>query len=120
MEFPQYPEERMRHILGVLTEQIIGCVQDKLSVTNVMTEPFIKVRMLVRYLYSGRTQLHTGVLMQIKHDLRAAIALLETWESAITTLTGRLWPHNAAHQWTGPIFKHDQLTSVMARLQEVP
>ncbi|KAJ3141233.1 Cytoplasmic dynein 2 heavy chain 1 [Geranomyces variabilis] len=96
-EFSEYPEERMCHVLEVITEQLISCVQEKFSGQNIMIES----------------------LSKIKDDLKEGLAVLQLWESAATTLTGRLWPHYAAHQWTGPIFVHDQLRLFVGRLLEV-
>ncbi|KAJ3146349.1 Cytoplasmic dynein 2 heavy chain 1 [Geranomyces michiganensis] len=96
-EFSEYPEERMSHLLEVITEQLISCVQEKFSGQNIMIAP----------------------LSKIKDDLKEGLAVLQLWESAAATLTGRLWPHYAAHQWTGPTFAHDQLPLFTARLLEV-
>ncbi|KAJ3022561.1 Cytoplasmic dynein 2 heavy chain 1 [Thoreauomyces humboldtii] len=96
-DFPEYPEARMIHLLATLTEQLIGCVQEKLSSYNVMTETFAK----------------------IKEPVKEGIALLVLWQSAIQTLTGRLWPNFKPHQWSGPAVEHEQLPFFIARLREI-
>ncbi|TPX70937.1 hypothetical protein SpCBS45565_g01524 [Spizellomyces sp. 'palustris'] len=96
-DFPDYPEGRMGHLLDVLTEELIGCIQDKLSEYNVMLEGF----------------------SLIKEHLHAAISVCDAWESAALTLTERLWPYYASHQWTGPPFTNSQLSAFTARLREI-
>ncbi|TPX62627.1 hypothetical protein PhCBS80983_g00247 [Powellomyces hirtus] len=96
-EFPEYTETRMNNLVTVITDQLIGGVQEKFSAVNVMTEPFTK----------------------IKDNLKEGLAVLQLWESAACTLTGRLWPHYAAHSWEGPPFSHGPLTLFIARLVEV-
>ncbi|KAJ3189734.1 Cytoplasmic dynein 2 heavy chain 1 [Gaertneriomyces sp. JEL0708] len=92
-----YPEGRMRHLLNLLTDQLVGYVQEQLLPFNVMIEP----------------------LDRIEPCIRAGISVCTDWASTTTSLTARIWPYYTLHPWNTPSFKHDDCHRLKERLCEI-
>ncbi|KAI9209802.1 uncharacterized protein BJ171DRAFT_594818 [Polychytrium aggregatum] len=96
-QVPGYPQERMLHLLGVVTNQIVANLQEKLASTGLMK----------------------GDLLKVKESLHAAIQVCERLQAMDTTLTGRLWPNVAARPWTKGVYRNQQLDDFVSRLNEI-
>ncbi|OWZ22446.1 Dynein heavy chain [Phytophthora megakarya] len=102
-----YPQRRMDHLLGLVTNAINAFVlakaktlsgSEKESEGNVWQAPFHAVH----------------------HLLQQGVALSEKWRSSIESLTGTLWPAHSEHAWEGSMSGQVQRVQlVSARLEQV-
>ncbi|KAL2914266.1 hypothetical protein HK105_206212 [Polyrhizophydium stewartii] len=96
-EHAVYPKARMEHLLDVITEHIIGQIQDKLRVQQVLTD----------------------LSPQIKDELVAASDALDRWIDILHTLTSTFWPLYSPNRWEGEPFSSPVLTSLRERLKKI-
>ena len=94
---PAFPEERMRHLLEVISGSFGRFVQRKLNKVDVWSGPFGQIR----------TSLQDGLMV------------CEKWSSAAEMLTTQFWKHYSAHPWKGSSFASPTLTQLIQRLEEV-
>ncbi|KAJ1562887.1 Cytoplasmic dynein 2 heavy chain 1 [Nowakowskiella sp. JEL0078] len=87
----------MTHLLSLITEKIIGFIQDFFHPGHVFLQSFSKIKDL----------------------LRSAVQLCETWEAALSILTSKFWTSYSQHPWLGSRFNHSFLQDFSARLKEV-
>ncbi|KAH9247140.1 hypothetical protein BASA81_015283 [Batrachochytrium salamandrivorans] len=92
-----YPRSRMSHLLELISEQIIGAIQDKIGVRNIMSEP----------------------LSQIRDDLILAVDALDCWNDTLKTLTGRLWPAFTPNKWDGEPFTSQSSLELCNRINKI-
>ena len=94
---PAFPEERMRHLLEVISSSLGRFVQRKLSNLDVWSGQFAQVR----------TSLQDGRMV------------CEKWSSAAEMLTTQFWRHYSTHPWKGGSFASPILSQLVQRLEEV-
>ncbi|POM63753.1 Dynein heavy chain, partial [Phytophthora palmivora] len=102
-----YPQRRMDHLLGLVTNAINTFVLakattlsggEKESESNVWQAPFHAVH----------------------HVLQQGVILCEKWRNSIESLTGTLWPAHSEHAWEGPMSTQVQRVQLLsARLEQV-
>ncbi|KAI9102585.1 dynein heavy chain and region D6 of dynein motor-domain-containing protein [Phlyctochytrium arcticum] len=97
VEFEEYSQDRMRHLLNIISEAIINSIHDKLGSSSFMVESFSLV----------------------KEDLQASTTYCMAWSTIASTLTEKLWPYYSSHQWQGPGFTSEQLSLFLNRLTEI-
>ena len=94
---PAYPEERMRHLLEIISDSFGRFVQHKLSTVDIWSGPFTQVR----------------------GSLQDGISLCEKWASSAEMLTAQFWKQYPLHQWKGSVFVSQTLTQLIQRFDEV-
>jgi dynein heavy chain 2 len=96
-EYDAYPQERMAHILGLVSEDIVGCVQQQLSHLNLMGDPLLKVL----------------------EPLRGSIQVCDNLLSTFDTLTAKIWPNSMTNKWKGEPFTDRNLTQLAVRMTSI-
>ena len=94
---PPYPEERMRHLLEIISDSFGRFVQHKLSSLDIWSGSFNHVR----------------------NSLQDGITLCEKWASAAEMLTSQFWKQYPLHQWKGSVFVSRTLSQLIQRFEEV-
>lgn len=94
---PPYPEERMTHLLEVISGALVRCVQRRLSSLDLWHGPFTLV-------HRG---LHEGQLV------------CEKCAQVGEVLSGQFWKQFAPHPWKGDRFVSKSLSQFTARLNQV-
>ena len=94
---PAYPEERMLHLLEMVSGNLARFAQRHLKDLD---------------FWSGQFKLvHTG--------LHECLMLCDKWAGAAEDLTTRFWKQFTAHPWKGGAFVSETLTQVTRRIEEV-
>ncbi|KAI8925894.1 dynein heavy chain and region D6 of dynein motor-domain-containing protein [Entophlyctis helioformis] len=96
-EHAVYQKPRMVHLLDIISEQLLGIIQEKLGAQNVMVEP----------------------LGQIKDDLATAVDILDRWTDILRTLTATYWPLYAPNRWEGEPFTSPVIAMLGDRLRKI-
>ena len=94
---PPYPEDRMRHLLEIISTSFGRYVQRKLSDLDVWK----------------------GQFTQVRSCLQDGLNICEKWSSASDMLTSQFWKHYALHPWKGGVFVSATLLQLTMRLEEV-
>ena len=94
---PPYPEERMRHLLEIISSSFGRYVQRKLADLDVWRSQFTQVRCC----------------------LQDGLNICEKWSSAADLLTSQFWKQYALHPWKGGTFVSAILLQLTLRLEEV-
>ena len=94
---PPYPEERMHHLLDILSGSFARFVQRKLS----------------------NLDMWAGQYNHVRGCLQEGLGVCEKWSSVAETLTGQFWRQYALHQWKGKAFVSSSLSQLIQRLEEV-
>lgn len=94
---PPYPEDRMRHLLEIISSSFGRYVQRKLAELDIWRGQFTQVR----------TRLQDG------------LNICEKWSSATDLLTSQFWKQYALHPWKGGVFVSSTLLQLTLRLEEV-
>lgn len=94
---PPYPEERMRHLLEVISGAFGRFSQRKLGELDIWSGQFTYIR----------TSLQDGLIM------------CEKWSAVAETLTTQFWKQYLPHPWEGRPFVSPTLTQLIQRLEEV-
>lgn len=94
---PPYPEERMAHLLSVLSDSFGRFVQRKLSACDFWA----------------------GSFAQVRGALQDGIMVCDKWSSAAEMLTTQFWKQYSLHQWKGGAFASPPLSQLTQRLEEV-
>ena len=93
----QYPQERMKHLFGVIASSIGQFVQKKIGKINVWNGPFTQVR---------------GALLQ-------AVRLCEKWNRTTKDLTGKYWAGSDEHPWKDDVYEDEYLKNFSKRVEQV-
>ncbi len=94
---PPYPEDRMKHLLEIISDSFGRFVQHKLMSLDIWSGPFNLVR----------------------NSLQDGLALSEKWLSVGELLTSQFWKQYPLHQWKGSVFASQTLSQLIERLEEV-
>lgn len=94
---PPYPENRMRHLLEIISSSFGRYVQRKLSNLDVWK----------------------GQFPQVRSCLQEGLSICEKWSSATDMLTSQFWKNYALHPWKGGVFVSATLLQLTLRLEEV-
>ena len=94
---PPYPEDRMQHLLEVISSSFGRYVQRKLADLDVWQ----------------------GQFSQVRSSLQDGLNICEKWSSAADLLTAQFWKHYALHPWKGGTFLSTTLLQLISRLEEV-
>ena len=94
---PPYPEERMAHLLSVVSDSFGRFVQQKLSACDFWA----------------------GSFTQVRAALQDGIMVCDKWSSAAEMLTAQFWKQYSLHQWRGGAFASPPLSQLIQRLEEV-
>ena len=94
---PAYPEKRMAHLLGVLSDSFGRFVQRKL----------------------GGCDFWSGNFSQVRSTLQDGLMVCDKWSSAVETLTTQFWKQYSLHKWMGGVFVSAPLSQLTQRLEEV-
>ena len=94
---PPYPEERMRHLLEVISGAFSRFVQRKL----------------------GELDIWSGQFTHIHASLQDGLTVCEKWSAVAEMLTTQFWKQYALHPWKGGAFVSPTLTQFIQRLEEV-
>ncbi|RDD40688.1 Cytoplasmic dynein 2 heavy chain 1 [Trichoplax sp. H2] len=98
LEFkPPYSEDRMRHLLGVISGFIERYIQRKLNVLNLWTGPY----------------------HQVRDSIKAGLSICERWTVATETLTAQFWKRYGPNPWSGEKFNPEDLSRFSGRLEEI-
>jgi dynein heavy chain 2 len=81
-EFEPYPQERMVHVLNLITDDFTGYIQFNLFKVNLFTDEWSSI---------------AALLLSMKQ-------LCESWILTLDTLTGKIWPNSIGHSWKGEPF----------------
>lgn len=93
-DFQEYPQERMFHLLGIITEDIKGSVQHHLAPLDLLKNAFSEVFELLR---GGRD-------------------VCEHLISTCDTLTSKIWPNTPNNKWKGGSFTSMSLNNLRDRI----
>ena len=94
---PPYPEDRMKHLLEVISGSLGRCVQRKLADVDIWG----------------------GAFGHVRSSLQDGLGVCEKWGSAAEALTTQYWKQYVLHQWKGGPFVSPSLTPLVHRLEEV-
>lgn len=94
---PAYPEERMEHLLEIISDAFGRYVQHKLSDVDLWTGPF----------------------SHVCGNLQDGLSVCEKWSSSTELLTAQFWKQYLLHQWNGSVFVSGTLSQLTQRLEEV-
>ena len=94
---PPYPEDRMRHLLEIISSSFGRYVQRKLADLDVWY----------------------GQFTQVRSCLQDGLNICEKWSSAADLLTSQFWKQYALHPWKGGPFASGTLLQLTLRLEEV-
>lgn len=94
---PPYPEERMKHLLEVISGSLGRCVQRKLANMDIWG----------------------GAFGHVRNSLQDGLGMCDKWNSAAEALTTQYWKQYVLHQWKGDPFVSPSLTPLVHRLDEV-
>ncbi|CAI8019648.1 Cytoplasmic dynein 2 heavy chain 1, partial [Geodia barretti] len=94
---PPYPENRMKHLLEVISDSFARFVQRKLHGCDLWMGQFSQVR----------TRVQDGLMV------------CDKWSSAAEALTVQYWKQYALHRWRGGAFVSGSLSQLTLRLEEV-
>lgn len=94
---PPYPENRMHHLLEIISSSFGRYVQRKLTDLDIWRGQFSQVRLC----------------------LQEGLNICEKWSSATDMLTSQFWKQYALHQWKGGVFVSATLLQLTLRLEEV-
>lgn len=94
---PAYPEERMRHLLEIISDSFGRYVQHKLSSLDIWGGPYNQVRI----------------------SLQDGLTLCEKWMSVTELLTAQFWKQYPLHQWKGSAFISSTLSQLIQRFDDV-
>ena len=94
---PPYPENRMKHLLEVISDSFARFVQRKLHGCDFWMGQFSQVR----------TRVQDGLMV------------CDKWSSAAEALTVQYWKQYALHRWRGGAFVSGSLSQLTLRLEEV-
>lgn len=98
LEFkPPYSENRMRHLLSVISGFLERFIQRKLNMLN----------------------LWTGSYHQVRDSIKAGLSVCERWTVATETLTAQFWKRYSPNPWAGEKFIPEDLSRFSSRLEEV-
>jgi dynein heavy chain 2 len=93
-EHEEYPQDRMIHILDIITSDISSCIQHQLSAFNLMQDRYGKVI----------------------EPLRGSRQVCDNLMTTCDTLTSKIWPHTMTNKWNGPPFTSRLLGTLTERL----
>jgi dynein heavy chain 2 len=93
-EHEEYPQDRMTHLLDIITSDIASCIQHQLSAFNLMHETYGKVA----------------------EPLRGSRQVCDNLITTCDTLTSKIWPHTMTNKWVGPPFTSRLLETLAERL----
>lgn len=94
---PPYPENRMKHLLEVISGSI-GCyVQRKLADLDIWG----------------------GAFSQVRNLIQDGLGVCDKWNSTSEALTTQYWRQYALHQWKGGPFASPTLGRLVQRLDEI-
>ena len=94
---PPYPEERMKHLLEVISGSLGRYVQQKLA----------------------NLDLWGGSFGSIRNLLQDGLGVCDKWNSTSEALSAQYWKQYALHQWKGGPFISPTLTQLVHRLEEI-
>ena len=94
---PPYPEDRMRHLLEIISSSFGRYVQRKLADLDIWK----------------------GQFPQVRSHLQEGLSICEKWSSATDMLTSQFWKQYALHPWKGGVFVSASLLQLTLRLEEV-
>ena len=94
---PPYPEDRMRHLLEIISSSFGRYVQRKLADLDVWR----------------------GQFTQVRSCLQDGLNICEKWSSAADLLTSQFWKQYTLHPWKGGTFVSASLLQLTLRLEEV-
>lgn len=96
-ETPVYPQQRMTHLLTLLSESICSLVVERIRPLDTWQ----------------------GAIGEVERVLTWAIKLIATWERDTLELTKLAWPMRGANAWAGDAFVSRGLAAMRARLDEI-
>ena len=94
---PAYPEDRMKHLMDIISDAFGRYVQQKL----------------------GHLDLWTGSYNQVRSSLQDGLSVCEKWSSSADLLTAQFWKQYPLHQWKGSVYVSSTLSQLTQRLEEV-
>lgn len=94
---PPYPEDRMKHLLEVISGSLGRYVQRKLA----------------------NVDLWGGAFGHVRNSLQDGLSVCDKWTSASEALTTQYWKQYVLHQWKGGPFVSPSLTPLVGRLEQV-
>jgi dynein heavy chain 2, cytosolic len=89
-----YPIDRMKHILSIIAEDFIGCVQNQLSKFDLMNDS----------------------LLVVMEPLRESKQVCENLVTTFDTLTAKIWPNSTTNKWNLEPFTFSPLQNLLIRL----
>ncbi|KAF4033577.1 Dynein heavy chain containing protein [Phytophthora infestans] len=96
-----YPQKRMEHLLGLVTNAINAFVLAKAkSLTGTEKGSDGNV---------WQAQFHA-----VHHLLQQGVTLCEKWRNSIESLTGTLWPAQSEHPWDGSVSSQAQRVQLLS------
>jgi hypothetical protein len=96
-ETPVYTQQRMTHLLTLLSESICSLVVEHIQPLDTWQ----------------------GAIGEVERVLTWAIKLIATWERDTLELTKLAWPMRSANAWAGDAFVSRGLAAIRARLDEI-
>ena len=96
-DFAEYPQKRMQHILSIISDDLVACIQNYLSQFDMMNDYLVKLSETLR------------------NGLQVCEALLSTFDA----LTAKIWPNTMVNRWCGEAFVSRSLQKLSERIEAV-